>query len=71
MSPMVNATAMFAITVSVLVWTLGQVHGHSATTFAFANTSHPTCPLNTVDSSNRKAIFLFFKALAFTKSIVY
>ena len=68
---MAHATAMFAITVSVLVWTLGKVQGHSATTFAFANTSHPTCPLNTVDSSNTKAIFLFFKALAFTKSIVY
>ena len=55
---MAHATAMFAITVSVLVWTLGQVQGHSATTFAFANTSNHTASLDAVNSGEQENILL-------------
>ena len=48
---MAHATAMFAITVSV-----GKVQGHSATTFAFANTSDHTASLDTVDSGEQENI---------------
>ena len=61
MSLMAHATAMFAITVSVLVWTLGKVQGHSATTFAFANTSDHTASLDTVDSGKASIRKAFFK----------
>ena len=61
MSPMAHATAMFAITVSVLVWTLGQVQGHSATTFAFANTgaatattAQPTASPDSIDTGKQE-----------------
>ena len=54
MSPMADAAAMFAITVSV--WTLGQVQGPPATTFAFANTSDHTASPDTVDSGKQEKL---------------
>ena len=78
MSPMAHATAMFAITVSVLVWTLGQVQGHSATTFAFANTSDHTASPDTVDSGKQEKlwfknnyVYLYFLAIiTFSKLLI-